>query len=720
MKKLCMFLISCAWLAAYGAELPSGVYPLSSFGPVKSGNEARSTMQKAVAELKTGGVILLGEDVAADYRPSSFMQERLGAPGVTVIDSRQGKIAFTLPSLGMRIPESPSGYSAFLLDRFINQESVNVNGLNATMRISDRVLRGTGSYFQPVKRYEKTDDPETVKIYVPTVKGLYPGLELFVQMGQEAVSYGEKSFSSSIQAKVEKLGFDDASREYYVIMRKDNPRLAWAKVLSLINKSSTCSLYIQEITHADQENAGTVTIDKYAYGQGDNFGVGMTYLYMGNVMSTGGDENGNAFTANVWHFLNSFQGKVEKYDEQANELYFDADARNSNTLGTSRPIINLNPAKWLTEGKLVIESRFFEDGSVDPKGYVRGVGTAWTPQVVGRYLAVDTPEEYAGNPPRGFWKSSLKGRKIRRWWYISGYEKVNGEDRLWVERVRHLVYDRAVPTLINEQNYRRELPYIIAPGAMAADVSRGVPETNKHHYKEDSIKPGPSRIIVLAPSADRGNAFAPGDPIEQAVGSDPSHPNGYRVRHREAMPSNNGKSCSFSAVNNGAYPVRAALGVYGKHDEMQIPHHSKFFNIIDVGATADYGIRFRNTIRHAALYLERPEHRIVWKTPKGEVALSAENGALKLNGAALTGVKSLGAGNIGGHNLRGINVPVPAGQKRLTVKFAVAEPDAEYALTVQPNWLCRWAVTEKTAQGFTVEVDENNTTKGAVDWQLIR
>lgn len=720
MKRLCVFLVLCACILIYGNGLPSGVYPLSAFGPVENSVNAQATLAKAVKELKNGGIIWLGKEVAPDYVPSSVMQETPGLSGVTIVDMRQGKLQFILPSLGMRNPESPWGYSAFLLDRTINQDAVNINGLNAAMRISDRVIRGTGSYFQPVKRYEKTDDPETMKIYVPTVKGLYPGLELYVQMGRETTTYGEVNFTAQIQARVEKLGFDDATKEFYVIMRKNNPRQPWAKILSMINKSSTCSLLIREVTHADQENAGTLTIDKYAYGQGDNFGVGMTYLYMGNVMSTRGDENGNTFTANIWHILNSFLGKVEKYDSRTNELHFDAHAINSNTLGTSRPIINLNPQKWLTEGKIAVESRFFEDGSIDPKGYVRGIGANWTPQVVGRYLAVDMPEEYAGNPPQGFWKGILKGRKVRRWWYITHYEKVNGEDRLWVERVRHLVYDRAVPTLINEQNYRRELPYIIAPGAMAADVSRGVPEMNQHHHKEDSVKPGPSRIIVLAPSGDGENAFAPGDPIEQAVGSDPSHPSGYRVRHREAMPSNNGKGCSFSAINNGAYPVGAALGVYGAFDKMQIPHHSKFFNIIDVSASCDYGIRFRNTVKNAVLYMEKPEHRIAWRTGTGEVALSADNGALSLNNNGISKTKSISATDRSGHNLRGINIQVPNGKKHLAVQFAQPEPDAEYSLTVQPNWLCRWAVTEKNARGFTVVFDENASTQSAIDWQLIR
>ena len=309
---------------------------------------------------------------------------------------------------------------------------------------------------------------------------------------------------------------------------------------------------------------------------------------------------------------------------------------------------------------------------------------------------------------------------MRRWWYIRRYEKVNGEDRLWVERVCYTVSDNATPTLINERNYRRELAYIIAPGAMVTDVSRGLPDVRKHEFKGDSVKPGASRLLVLAPGKDGAATFAPGDPVEQAVGADPSHPNGYRVRHREAMPSGSGNSYSFYSVNNGAYPVRAALRVDGWHDRMQVAHHSKYFHIIDVGTSCDYGIRFRDAVKKAALYMEKPGHRIAWKTSSGNVALSAVPGALSLNGGGLAKVKSIAATEKAGANLRGIDVKIPAGVKSFEVKFPQAEPDGLYSLTVQPNWLCRWAVTAKTAQGFTVAFDEAANSDSTIDWQMIR
>ena len=107
-------------------------------------------------------------------------------------------------------------------------------------------------------------------------------------------------------------------------------------------------------------------------------------------------------------------------------------------------------------------------------------------------------------------------------------------------------------------------------------------------------------------------------------------------------------------------------------------------------------------MKKAALYMEKPGHRIAWKTASGNVALSAVPGALSLNGGGLAKVKSIAATEKAGANLRGIDVKIPAGVKSFEVKF------------------CRWAVTAKTAQGFTVAFDEAANSNSTIDWQMIR
>lgn len=711
------------------------VYQLSDFGKSATVRDASETFENAVSGIssKGGGILFINSDTCSDFVPESVVQKSLGKNSVTVIDIRGGKFRYVLPSLGYRVPSDPFGYASVYMDRQINQRSINANGVNSILRMSNRLVNGSVSYFQPVRAYEKESDPGTMKVYLATVKGVAAGMEMTAFMGQEKESYSERSSEFSVNIRVEKLGWDSAKKLHFAIIRKLDNKISWHPVTWLMNKATVNAMTIYESTNCDVEEAGTIQIEKHAFGQGDNFGIGMRFSYMGNVMSTGGDENGNGYTVDIWQLLFSFIGKVESWDSSTGKLVYTPDSQRANTLGTSRLMINLNPSKWIASGKVSVESEYSESGEIDPKSYVRGINTKWNSSIIGRAIAIDTPDEYAGNPPEGFWKSALKGRKVRRWWLITNYEKTaSGEDRLWVERIRHLVYDKCIPTLINENNYRKELPYIIAPCAMVSDVSDGVLKEHKMELKGDSIMPGKDdkRTIVLAPSPDTGTKFdfEPGDAIEQAVGADPSHPNGYRVRHREAMPTCNNNSSSFYTINNGAYPIMAALAVHGAHDKMQIPGHSKFFNIVDVSATCDYGIHFRNTVKKAAVFMEKPEHRIAWKTPSGNVALSSddkgrlnvESSGLSLEGKPVTGVSGISATSSAAKNLRGINVPVKKGTTRQDVVFPEEETSAEYSLVVQPSWLSRSAVVTKRKGGFTVIFDVAPEEDSTIDWLMVR
>lgn len=711
------------------------IYQLSDFGASGNLKAAQETFKNAAAKIIAagGGTLFINSETCREFLPESITQEKLGAKSVTIIDLRDGKYRFVLPSLGYRIPDNPFGYASMYMDREINQRAININGDNTILRMANRLISGSVSYFQPISKFEKLSDAETMKIYPLSIKGLYVGMEIFALMGEEKISYGERAASSSVTVRVEKIEWDKKDGLYYLIARKLDSKIPWAKITHLINKASASCMTIYDISNCDVEEASTLQVEKMAFGQGDNFGVGMRFGYMGNIMSTGGDENGNGYTVDTWHLLFSFNGKVESWDPVNRKLVYTVDSDRVNTIGTSRPIINLNQSKWITQGKVAIEANWSENGEIDPKGYVRGIGTNWNSDIIGRAIAIDTPEEYCGNPPEGFWKGALKGRIIRRWWIITHYEKTSsGEDRLWIERVRHLVYDKAVPTLINEKSYRKELPYIIAPCAMVSDVSEALLKQNKVDLKGEDARATKSdkRTIVVLPSPDNGTTrdFAPGDAIEQAVGSDPSHPNGYRVRHREAMPSCNNNSSSFYSMNNGAYPIGAALAVHGGHDKMQVADHSKYFHAINVTATCDYGIRFTNTVKKAVLFMEKPEHKITWKTAAGNVSLSAspagsmniEGKGISLSAQPMKGVKSISAGNSFGNNLRGINIPVDNGRKEIKITFKEKEPDAEYSLTIQPSWFTRCAVSAKNNDGFTVLFDTPAPADAKIDWQLIR
>ncbi len=724
-------------MAIGGIISASEIHELHEFGDVSSSAAAKATYKKAVKEITAsgGGILYITNKTAKGFEPESPIQKNLSANSVTAIDIRGGKTRMVLPSLGFRMPDDPHGYGGLFLDRQINQEAINVNGNNVNLRISNRVVKGLTSYFQKVNDYELQPDGK-MKIYPPTLAGLNAGAVLFVLQGKGGKGRsGEFETPSRLTAKITRLGWDHAKRKGFIVMQRLNPRDKWGKLTALINKSSAGTVYIGDTIHCDGEIAGSISLQKKIFGQGDNFGMAMRYMYMGNIMSTGGDENGCGYTVDTWQMLDSFKGKVETWNPKTGELVYTKKSTRANTLGTSRPMINLNPKKWITKGKIKVMANN-SNGDSARNGYVLGVGVDWSPDIIGRAIAVNIPEEYCGTSKVGFWKHNLAGRKVRRWWRISGYRKMpNGEQRIWVERTRWWINAKATLTLINEKNYFKELPYIIAPCALVADVSEGVLAENKSSIKGRSImpKPGDKRLVWLAPPGCTGTRFdfAPGDPIEQAIGPDPRHVVGYRVRHREANPTML-PSASFYSINNGAYPVYAGLLVGAGHDKMQIPHHNKYRSGVQIFASCDNAIKIDGKTGNAAILLEeftgKPQ-KIVWNGPRTRTVLLATprsgdlklvGGALDLSGRQVFEISGISATRKKSLNLRGIGINVNAGKKELNVKFSKPEPDAVYAVAVTPSWLTTLAVTKKAEGGFKVDFGTPAPENAKVDWILIR
>lgn len=712
------------------------LYKLEHFGKVDTVAAAQETYTVAIKEItaKGGGTLHITDQTATAFNPYSAVQKKLSANSVTVIDTRGGKNRIVLPSLGYRIPDDPNGYGGVFLDRQINQDAINQDGANVNLRISNQVVKGLTSYFQPIKDYKLLPDGR-MKVYPATMAGLNSGAVLKVMQGKGRIgSSGEFETPSSLQARVVDLGWDTAQRKGYIIFEKLSAAQKWGELTAMINKSTVSAAKIKDVIHCDGEIASTVRIEKKIYGQGDNFGVGMNYAYMGNIMSTGGDENGCAYTVDTWQLLNSFLGKVDSWNAEKSELIYSPDSTRVNTLGTSRPIINLNPKKWITSGHIKVMANN-SSGDSAQGGYILGVNVDWSPAVIGRAIAIDIPEEYCGTSEKGFWKHNLAGRKVRRWWRISDYQKTgNGEHRIWVERTRWNVNSKATPTLINENNYFKELSYIIAPCALVADVSDGIPSENKHEIKGAPMRAGVNdkRLIRLVPTGDTGTSidFAVGDPIEQAIGPDPRHVVGYRVRHREANPTIM-PSASFLSQNNGAYPIYAGLLITGPHDKMQIPSHNKYRSGVNIAASSDTAIEITGPTSDAAIslrnYQDNPQ-KIVWYNSKIQTEMYAnDNGDLQLKGGALNvsggqvvGVSGISSTGKKSFNLRGIDLAVKQGANNLEVKFDQPEPDSAYAVVVTPSWLTIVAVTEKTNTGFKIIFGTPAPVKAKLDWVLVR
>jgi len=380
-------------------------------------------------------------------------------------------------------------------------------------------------------------------------------------------------------------------------------------------------------------------------------------------------------------------------------------------------------------------------------GWVNNLGGAiigsadcgWTEDIVGRFFAVaDEGERLTpGAQDLGVVYHSSLERTQYRWYLIKQFRKnADGTCRIKIERIRYAAGDAGAPNLYNEDNYTwdghdRPLSYIIAPGAYAYDVGDGWQDRD-HGIAEKSD----SRIVRVVPNADRGTAFdfEPGDGIEQAIGADPALPMPIRVRVYNNVPDTM-KHGMIELINYGTVSMSAGINLVGSGHNRDViatrkdrkPYYGTGFNISSVVGT---GIRFGADVTEAALKFEQPNERaqpIQWKHAGGQTALAVDpkTGDMSITGsplhvASVKGIKGLSATEVSARNLRGMNVAVPESTRELTVQFDQTEPDAQYSLSIQPNWLTQDAVVEKTANGFRV-VFSNPATAGATfDWQLIR
>jgi hypothetical protein len=91
--------------------------------------------------------------------------------------------------------------------------------------------------------------------------------------------------------------------------------------------------------------------------------------------------------------------------------------------------------------------------------------------------------------------------------------------------------------------------------------------------------------------------------------------------------------------------------------------------------------------------------------------------SLDLGGAKLTGVTGLAG--VAGANVRGINVGVTADASLLRISFPTPETDAAYGVQVSPSWPTMSAISDKTAEGFTITFGTPAPASATIDWLLV-
>ena len=741
---------------APGADPAAGltVRNLKEFGPVRTVQEAEATYKKALSELTAaqGGTLYVPEDVPLGARlennarwshstnpPSCDLRDWKVGPGVMVIDNRAGNTALRVPQLGQpggtrggitleRTLRLPSGDS---LQHWTEESIVN---------IENNIVHGPCNYLDWITEPVKAG--KDARFYLPQVRNLFKGMYLNAHQGP-----GYAGVCARITVK--DLGYDQEKKAYFFTADTITDHVAGAIVQ---NKSHTPAI---NVVH--NYNAANQTWDAYfkknMYADGDSEMFHVSFDYMGNVHSMAGDENGGCIVAHVHSLLNVFRGTVESADPAAHKLVFKA-ARNPQTLGNSRPLINLNQKKWVNAGKvyvvpcesywdLIDTGRYPYKGKTYPTvllknpktgvsglrmgGLIRGdKDCPWDASLIGRFFAVNEPSECI--------EEGSEAERLRRWYEIVNVSaNPDGTKDLTILRFWWGAKEAGSPTLYNPDNltydgHERPLSYVIAVGAYVNDVSGAV--------MPGSPSPHPARTLSLTPYPALGTAlaFAADDPIEQAMGPDPFRPQPFRAWTFDAVPGA-WPAAMLDLANHGPIQRTKVLSIAGGPDSIEGCRDRKdkspaWKSVMTIDSACEVGLECNADFADAAILFKQPyrEQPLKWyygdrkvgePFKEATLTVSKETGNLVYKGGSIQ-AQGLSGEETAARNLRGKNVAIKAGETAAAVTFPVAEADGDYAVLLELSWLSNRAVAKKEGKGFTVQFDKPAPEGATLDWMIVR
>ncbi len=789
-RKVAMRMLGLATVVLFGGlawsapVASNGVYRLTDFGDVARKDAAQKTLDLACGWIVEhgGGILVVPPQTARDLViRNAYQKERtydMARPSVTIVDNRSGSATLYPPQMGDRVVHGEQGWSGLRINRIMDADPLPFWGTQNLLEIYNAVIRGSSSVLRPVK-FEKHG--AEWRCYPETIRGIFPG-----QVFKDVAIVKDVRWDSARQLAyftTDTPGLVEGKS--YWISNKNN-----IGTMEIRTSHNTDSQAFDFHVFRQQYGIGDTFLisGTYEY-QGD---VASTYGdEQGHVFNAEIEQDPTPFSGEVESVDWARNALIFKPGSRnANKLgmsrgiinlnpkkwitagsVFIVPAEELSGLLVANPKYKGRAGDYVTNGIPVADFdltyaeggktlaslttwdgkpfrtlRYPFRGRAYPSLIHNGVnwlggrilGSAdcgWTPAVVGRFFAVAEPGEYLTNQDGGGYRCNATSDTYR-WYLIRSFTKnPDGTCAIRVERVRYAA-TLTIPTLYREENntwdgHERPLRYIIAPGAYAMDIADGWTE---------NMAQGPGaadpRTITLAAGPDRGTPFdfAADDPITQAIGADPFHPSGLRIRLFNKVPTswttgtieleNFGLVSSYAGLNLSGGPIdRDARKKSAKDGK------PAFLNGVSINAVTEAGIRFGADCTEGALVFEQPVHSqaMLWRHAAGDTELVVDNqsGELRVTGGEVTlptvkGLSGISATAVAAHNLRGIDVPVPAGAKRLEVVFSVPEADATYAVSVLPAWFTQVRLAEKTAKGFSVEFSEAAEAGKTVDWQLIR
>ena len=734
--------------SALQTRAATSVRSLGEFGDISTAAKAADTLQKAVAALIAagGGVLEIPAEAPKDLQVVNLSQTAIGTPSVTIIDYRAGHLVYHLPPIGA----GPWGYSGVQMERYLNfgqAASLPHCGLYSNQAIDNYIVSGASSYMATLA--EPVAKGPDARLYVDTIRGIWVGA--YLNVTGTVTGYGEPFDRITVKS----IGWDPLKRRAYFTadLKYDHP----LGVL-VYNKHVVNALQLTDWSQCDNQSM-ELQVTRNHYSVGDAFVISGTMKYMGNIFSGFGDEGGVVLNSETVGEVNAFHSSVEAVDWAHDTVVYAPGKTNAQTLSTSRPLVNYNRAKWLTAGTVLIVA---PGGTFHGKSYPGVVGgpgkifnyqggliqgsadCPWDESIIGRYFAVtDDSETLLPNDPSsagGY--CELADRPIYRWYEVNGFSRnPDGTKVLKILRVRWSAVAAGAPTLYDDGNYtsdghEKPLHYAIAPGAWVYDVSQGWQNVA---VTGGVVAKSSPRQVRVTPTGDRGTKFdfEPGDLIEQAIGSDPYQPRPFRIRQFDQVPTN--MDCASMEIRQlGRVQVQYGMdlgGIISSRDQLNTRKDKKppWDTIIYVNSLCNNAIRFDSEVMNAALFFVQPNDRpqpILWRNrTNGSSQLNVDpatgtfqfmRGNVDVGHQAVQNVRGLSATEKPAANLRGIDVPVPAGATELTITFAAPEVDASYAANVTPSWLSVLAVPTKTERGFTIRFATPAPAGAKLDWLIVR
>lgn len=324
---------------------PNGEYLLSDFGDVTKADGLQALVNQACEQIKTmgGGVLVVPPNAPRTVVLQNLSQtERKsgpdGVPLVTILDRRHGQ-HFLVPPIGQW---STQGWNGMDIRRTMNFQGPGASswgGFNV-LNIANQVIHGSSSHHNPAS--SAASKGKNSRIYVDNIRGLF--------VGQYLNYYGTDGGGGFEGITVRSLGWDAEKNLPYITadLEKDHVKGGY-----LSNKNVVGGLQIDSTHNADNQTM-EFQVTRRQYAHGDSFLISGTYIYQGDGITQGGDEGGIIYNAEPSQDPNPFYSTVESVDWSKDALVFAAGVCNVEKLASSRPIINMNPKKWITTGTVQI------------------------------------------------------------------------------------------------------------------------------------------------------------------------------------------------------------------------------------------------------------------------------------------------------------------------------------------------------------------------------